>query len=245
MIKSIIHSLKENTSKIYFNNSTWKTNLGDNVVIVGKTKSNKYLCKFEDGTTVEFLGSNITNGEIKNPNKPSICNVGYIGQGIWKPYIDGVITREYSLWHNTINRCYNENNLKRNPTYRGVKICSEWKNLQNFCYDIQELEGYEEWLQCEDKDKYHLDKDILCDILNITPKIYSKLTCKFITKSENSIYTNLTGELYFGERLSDGYIETFSNQTEFSKKYSLSRSIINMCIHEKQNQHRGWKFYKK
>jgi len=86
-----------------------------------------------------------------------------------------------------ITRCYNKNTLDY-PRYggSGVTICQEW---------LDDPKAFIEWSLASGFHKdLTIDKDILCDKLEIFPKVYSPDTCKWITRSENSSYANSTRE---------------------------------------------------
>jgi len=82
----------------------------------------------------------------------------------------------YSRWKDMLKRCYSEKYLKKNPSYTGCSVCEEWKYLSNF----------KEWMQTQDWENKHLDKDLLYP----GNKIYSSDTCVFIPSSLNSFMTN-------------------------------------------------------
>ena len=153
-------------------------------------------------------------------------------------------TKEYILYRNIIKRCYDDSN----KIYKNVVVDERWLNFQNFCKDIQELENYNDWKNDNSKrNKWEIDKDILCEKLNIQPKKYSKDTCMFILKKDNmsemNKRTKITGLTYIAVRLEDGYKETFFNQREFARKWDLKQSGISACIRNKSNKYKGWMFY--
>ena len=239
------YNLIENTSRKYYNQSEWINNDGLKFIIVGKTDRKYkqdypyYLCKFEDNTLVEVRYMHISDGQVKNPNYPSVCGIGYLGEGKWSSSENNKRTKEYSLWLGIINRCYNiKSKDYKNYGARGVTLDLPWHNFQIFCNDIQYLDGYNEWKI----ENYELDKDILCEKFNIEPKIYSKKTCIFISKTINSIHSNLTGSIYIAHRILDNYEEEFTNQSCFAEKYNLQQQNINNCIRNKAKQHKGWTF---
>lgn len=84
----------------------------------------------------------------------------------------------YKVWRSILDRCYDKNN----PAYKwygavGVTMCDEWKdNPKAFC-DWAISHGWSEGK--------HIDKDILCEKLNIHPHIYSPETCQFVSAKEN------------------------------------------------------------
>lgn len=126
------------------------------------------------GNTKVFSGSALRSGLFKNPLKPSLAGVGFIGEGVYKGKEKGKITKPYELWGNMVDRCYSTKH-KRYENYggRGVSVCEEWHNFQNFakwCYS-------QEHFNCED---YHLDKDLIGDGF-----LYSPTTCAFVPRTLN------------------------------------------------------------
>lgn len=89
--------------------------------------------------------------------------------------------RVYNLWFGMLRRCYDyqQQGRKRGKSYTNVVVCDRWFYLRNFYEDIQQLDGYKEWLE---KDSMSLDKDIYAQEVT---KIYSPRTCKFVTQVEN------------------------------------------------------------
>ena len=249
------YNLIKNTSKIYKDGSKWISKKSGVVTVIGKTDRyyqrkdgyknyEFYLCRFEDGTIIESSYTSLLSGCIMNPNTPTVFDIGYLGQGKHVGSIDSKPTREYSLWGRMLERCYSEKYQKRQPTYIGVLVDSRWHSFQNFCDDIEQLAGYHEWK--DGKTPMEIDKDILCKRKQITPKIYSKDTCMFVTVNENndSEYRvpRLSGLTYLAHRISDGYEEEFINQRKFAEKWDLSNPKICKCVKGEQRTHRGWVF---
>ena len=248
----------ENTSKVYYNGSKWESNNCGEFEIIEKTdrhcvdkrgyKEYKYyLCKFKDNTIVEARNSEIKIGKVRNPNHPSLCNIGYLGEGKWEFYINQIATKEYSLFRNIIERCYNPKYTSY-INYGGVGITleKELHNFQKFCNMISQLSNYNKWKN--NKGNWELDKDELCEELNIHPKIYSKNTCKFILQKDNISERNkrvsTTGLVYIG--ISPNEIEyEFTNIREFAKKHNLYDTHIGKCIKGEAKQHKGWIFKSK
>ena len=78
-----------------------------------------------------------------------------------------------------MDRCYNENS-QGYSTYGAIGVCvaEEW---------IEDPEEFVDWcLSNGYKSGLDLDKDKLCSIANIEPKIYSPKTCMFIDRTENA-----------------------------------------------------------
>ena len=86
-------------------------------------------------------------------------------------------SKSYFTWRNMASRCYNKNSHNYiNYGENGVTVCDEWK-----IYSV-----FKQWFDDNYIEGYSLDKDVLCEHLNISPKIYSPYTCMFVDKSENS-----------------------------------------------------------
>ena len=250
------YNLIENTSKVYFNGSIWKSNNCGEFTIVGKTdrhivdkreyKEYKYyLCKFEDGTVVEAKTFEIKNGKVRNPNCPSICGRGYLGEGKWKFYINQKATKEYRVFHGILNRCYNPN-VPEYDEYggEGITLDPELFNFQKFCEMLTRLPNYDKWKN-DTTGYWEIDKDILCDKYKISPKIYSEKTCHFIPYHVNTAERNkrvsITGDTYLG--ISPNNEEfIFTNIKEFARQHNLCDTHIGSCIHKKAKTHKGWKF---
>jgi hypothetical protein len=247
----------ENTSNIYYNGSEWESNNYGKFKILEKLNKYRlrknnikdyiyYLCEFWDGSIVEINCQRIKDGQIKNCYSPSLFGVGYVGQGQWQTKMKGKNTKEYTLFKNILSRCYNNQN--KNYKYygeKGITLDKNLHNFQNFCLMISNLPNYDKWKH-DKMEEWCLDKDFVCKKLNISPKIYSKETCIFITKKENTaemINRNLlTGLTYVGIRVLDNYEEEFTNQNHFAKKWGLDNSHVNSCIHNKRERHKGWVF---
>lgn len=73
----------------------------------------------------------------------------------------------YMRWSSLLNRCYNENQQARNPSYIGCSVCDEWLSISNF----------KAWLT---QDKEWFLKDIDKDLLVKGNKVYSPDTCVLV-----------------------------------------------------------------
>jgi hypothetical protein len=241
-----------NSSTVYCNGSTHKTHSWGDVTVIAqesryytKTNDNKtykyFIVQFGDGTKVQASMSHIKQGKVKNPNKPSISEVGYEGQGMWLATKNGEKTKEYKLWERMLHRCYGKSHIERCPTYKEVVVDVSWLCFQNFCDDILHLKGYKEWKENKLKNAWQLDKDIKIK----GNKIYSKYKCMFIPQKENLSRYNkkqsITGLTYIATRLSNGHTEEFVNQSEFADKYNLNIVTLCRCCGGRQKTTGGWK----
>lgn len=119
----------------------------------------------------------------------------------------------YRVWYTCIRRCYDINKRERNSTYfNKVTISDEFKLASNF---------RDFYLKNNPTGEFVMDKDILCERLNIKPKIYSRETIMFIKPRDN-----------FMEMICRKYpIDYYEN-----KKSSARKDFKETC------RVRGWKF---
>lgn len=203
-----------------------------------------FRVKFKDETEINTSSGSLRKEKIWNPNQRGTYGVGYLGIGTHPTILNGKSTREFILWDAMMARCYYKNALNRCPTYLEVSVTDYWHCFQNFAEDLSSLKGYTEWK--EHKIQYDLDKDTKVK----GNKIYSKETCVFITHKENTARgarsSNITGLTYIATRLSDGYTEEFTNQTEFAENYNLSQANISSYLsgNYKFTHVKGWTFEK-
>lgn len=119
------------------------------------------------------------NGSIKNPFYPSVCGIGFLGEGKYNASFNGKHTKEYVLWKNMLKRCYDNKYQEKLPTYKECTVCKEWYNFQNFAKWF-----YNNYYEVE-SERMELDKDILVK----GNKIYSPETCVFVPQNINKLFT--------------------------------------------------------
>ena len=124
------------------------------------------------------LGS-LNSGSVKNPMFPLVCGKGYIGVGKYSTKDK----KPYALWRSMLERAYSVRMQALNPTYKGVEVCEEWLNFQNFAAWCETQEFFN---AKDDKGRaYQLDKDVLTE----GGKIYSPETCCFIPQEVNLLFS--------------------------------------------------------
>lgn len=155
------------------------TNEGGSVTVIEYINAYEVIVEFNDHVKhrVSKRASHIRSGLIRNPYKPSVYGVGYLGVGNARASENKIRTHGYDIWKAMIGRCYDEKMQKKMPCYVGVTVCEEWHNFQN----------YHEWLvsQSDYGKGYHLDKDLLFQ----GNKIYSPDTCILIPSEINIAVT--------------------------------------------------------
>ncbi|TWE06421.1 hypothetical protein FB550_102443 [Neobacillus bataviensis] len=153
-------------------------NYGSLMVIDEYNNSQDVWVRFPQGHLVHCTWQQFVTGSVKNVYDRSVFGVGFIGEGDYKPSIDGVMTPQYLTWIAMMMRCYSTKFKEKQPTYKDCTVSEEWHNFQNFCkwYDKNnyEIDGY----------RMHLDKDILVK----GNKLYSSSTCVFVPQFINTLF---------------------------------------------------------
>lgn len=164
----------------------YSTNCGVDVEIlevqgVGKRK---VLIKWLDdfGYEQAVNPTNLNNGKLYNPYKPSVYGIGYVGIGDYLPLCDGVHTLEYSTWKGMYNRAYSEKFLAKKPTYRGCSVASEWDCFQDFGSWTESAIGW-------GNPTWNIDKDLLIR----GNKVYGPDTCVMLPHNLNMLIVNRLG----------------------------------------------------
>ena len=162
----------EYESKVYPSNR-----FGDIKILEYKNNKQVVIMFLNTGFITEESMGVIRSGHIRDSSLPTTCGFGYID--IEGASISRNMTKEYRLWNNMVNRCYNEKELSRNPTYKDCHVSEDWRYLSNF----------KEWCNHQigfGNEGWHLDKDILVE----DSKMYSPETCCFVPPEINVALTN-------------------------------------------------------
>lgn len=150
------------------------TNQGYEIQIVAyRRRSDCDVVFLNSGLVVSSNYNVIKKGGVENPFHLSVFGVGCIGVGEYNPK-----GKFYETWRSILRRCYNKKFQEKQQTYKGVTVCEEWHNFQNFAkwmdenYNIETMLGFE------------LDKDIICSVC----KLYSPATCCFVPREINMLF---------------------------------------------------------
>ena len=147
-------------------------NFGSLEIISYHGWDNVEILFIDTNTSLRVRSERIRSKSIKDPCKPSIYGIGFIGVGEFSggTGASGVHSTPYKIWHGMFKRCYGVDY----PSYRDCSVCPEWHNYQNFAKWYKDNHP-------NDGVKYDLDKDIKIN----GNRVYSPNSCSFVTPKEN------------------------------------------------------------
>lgn len=174
--------------KMDFEGNIYPSNYGDFRVLEFINKTHVLIefvaTSYQKVTTL----NQVRSGEVKDPYYPSICGVGYVGEGVYPiTYLRGgkrKSTPAYEVWRTKLRNCYGETKFRR--LYKNVKFHKEWLNFQNFA----------KWFY-EQVKLYGKGGVVDKDLLFLGNREYSPTTCVYIPQIVNSLFggtpTNISG----------------------------------------------------
>lgn len=130
-----------------------------------------FLCRCDCGEVKSIRGANIRGGLTKSCGciKSEITRERNYKHGLRH-------TRFYSIWLNMLDRCRNSNNINfHNYGGRGISVCEEWTNFENFRDDM-----YKEY-----NEKVVVVPNCQIDRID-NDGGYEKRNCRFVTPKENN-----------------------------------------------------------
>jgi hypothetical protein len=204
------------------------TNGGGTITVIKYNNAKDVLIEHNDEwrhrSSVESC--NIRAGGVKNPFRPSVYGLGYIGLGEYNVSINRKLTHAYKSWSSLLMRSSGYD--IRRPTYEDCKVAKEWLNFQNFAcwWHNQPNAGVK---------GFAVDKDLI----KWGNKTYGPEFCSLVPQVINSLLTDssrVRGSLpqgvtrvgdNFGSQLSvDGtkhYLGTFKTPEEAYKCYKKAK----------------------
>ena len=171
--------------------------------------------------------TSIRNGAVKDLLVPSVCGIGYLGEGTCKVSANGRSTKVYSTWLGMLVRCYDPKTQIRQPTYVGCSVAKEWQCFQTFAT----------WFNEHYIDGYHLDKDIKVP----GNKVYGPDTCMFVSRDENNSASHASTVVF---KSPEGERVEVTNIRKFAREHGLQQSNLSALNTGKQKTHKGWTLYK-
>lgn len=178
----------------------FQKNEGGSVKVLDYINCQKIHIQHQDeyGHKTFVATKELRKGAIKNPFYLSVCGVGYVGIGPYKPTTQGKRTPAYKTWSSMMTRAYCKIYKKSQPTYDGCSVADIWHNFQNFA----------EWFYNQPNSTtvgFDLDKDLLF----FGNKQYSQETCTFAPHAINSLLIDsaaIRGDLPIGvKKLKDKF----------------------------------------
>ena len=163
------------TSKIPKVGEIYKTNSSGDLEIIYVKSDTEITIRFVDTGTVKVArGGNIRGGKVLDLDAKRICGVGVVGYGIYTPK---GYPNAYSVWSGMLRRCYTPDKgyIERRYKGRGVYVCEEWLNFQN----------YAGWHEGNYVEEMQLDKDII----KLGNKLYCPEFCRFVPKDINTLFS--------------------------------------------------------
>jgi hypothetical protein len=219
----------------------FKTNNFGNLEIIEKFDNDLFLVRFfNTGSYGTFTGNAIRHGKVKDKFLPIIAGVGYVGTFTGKVTDPEVVTF-YSTWNDMLHRCFDP--YDGDYVYYGaigVTVDPSWFDFGTFLNDVKYLPGYENKL--EYPGKYQLDKDFLQMHLPKSQRIYSKNTCIWLSKIDNTILMNadniLSNPGYLNViKVNDSYFVRVNNRlySQFDDPIAAANAANNVYNMRKQN----------
>lgn len=149
---------------------------GEKLTVIEYYDKSNITVQFDCGCILKSVAmESVVAGWLKNPMLPSICDVGFLGAGVYNSKNNKKV---YNIWSGMIRRCYDEKTHDKLPTYKDVTICEEWHNFQVFA------KWYDENYNLEIMTGWELDKDIL----QKGNKSYSPETCCLVPHEINNLF---------------------------------------------------------
>ena len=130
----------------------------------------------ETGFTDTVFVDQVRTRRVRDYMKPLIVGKGIIGA---KLTTEESKHKAYKNWCRILNRCYDEKQRAKHPTYLGCSVSEFFLTYTNF------RDWYVKQKNWDNPD-FVLDKDLLSPKDN---KVYSEETCVFIPKEVNSLLT--------------------------------------------------------
>lgn len=170
------------------------TNSGWNGEVIEWKDAFNVKVRWQDGSESTTSWSDIKGGSIKPLFQPSVCGIGYVGEGRFIPrsykklqegkeYAPDVL---YAYWMRMITRCYNEKEQAKpsSRAYIGCSVDSDWHNFQNF---VEWALVNPHYGKLDDGGKiWHLDKDII----SVGNRVYRASSCTFVPNEINVFFSS-------------------------------------------------------
>ena len=157
--------------------------------ILERLDNNHFKIRFFDTGTIQIVGYEaMRHGRVRDKFAPNVAGVGYTGT--FNGVVSNPINRPiYAAWNDMLNRCYNPTD-RDYPLYGGIGITVDhtWFDFGIFFEDVKTIPFYNKKIIYPDI--YQLDKDYLQRNIPKSQRVYSKYTCIWLSKYDNSMMMN-------------------------------------------------------
>ena len=160
-----------------------KNSYGTEMKIVEYDGYENTVVEFQDEhrARVHTTYGNFIRSQVRNPYDKTVYDVGYLGEGKYKVYIDQTrLEPVYNVWRTLLGRCCSERHREQFPAYADCVVCEEWLCYQNFA------EWWNDNMYHVGTERMHLDKDILYK----GNKVYSPDTCLIVPQRINMLFSH-------------------------------------------------------
>jgi len=216
-----------NTPKDMVKGYILNTKNGD-VEIIKYVDRKKVFFRFvTSGFETSSKSQAIREGKVTDRLSMTVLGIATIGDGPHKNTINYKTNPVYKCWIGMIYRCY----YKQTKSYhryggRGVFVCAEWLNFQNFA------NWYQNNKPCG-SDLWQIDKDIKVDgNLEYCPEKCMLVSAQQNTEKALSKTYKMTSPL--------GKVVEFYNMAKFCRENGLTKEGMHRVYTGGRNTHRGW-----
>lgn len=204
------------------------TKNGD-IEVVEYYNRNRVRVRFvKSGYETHCKSQTLREGRLLDRGSNTVLGIATIGVGPHKNTVNYKTTPAYKCWIGMIYRCY----YPKQHSYhryggRGVTVCQDWLNFQNFA----------DWYEKNKPDSeglWQIDKDIKIE----GNLVYSPETCRFVSHHEN---TEKALAKTFKMKSPSGEIVEFYNMAKFCRENGLSKHQLHRVYTGGRLSHKGWR----
>ncbi len=179
-------------------------------------KRKAYLCRCDCGKSKVIRATSLP---VKNGTKSCGCLIKETHTK-YNSIPEKTQNRLYWVWSDIKTRCYNKNSVRyKDYGGRGIKICDEWLDFQNF-YEWAMTNGYKEEMLPSGRNRLTIDR------IDVNGN-YCPENCRWVTQKEQTNNTRVNHYLEF-----NGKKQTLS---EWGEEVGISVSTLAQRIN-----HLGW-----
>ena len=199
---------------------------------VGLSKGSRtsWLCQCDCGNTTITIAHSLRRGNTKScgcVKKEKIRNM--------TTKHSMANTRFYKIWTGMKTRCSNKNTINyKDYGGRGITICEEWLDFNNFKDDM-----YEDYLKHVEE---FGEKQTTLDRIDVNSS-YCIENCKWSDYTEQANNRRIRKNAKWFKIISPDNITYWcKNISCFCRKFKLSQRMVYYCVSGVCKTHKGWKF---